>query len=68
VVTKADLVRAIATRCGRADVSVTDSTTTKPVDRTLATLKPELNEKLWRAAGYEAIPRVEQLVAEMAIN
>ena len=68
VVSKADLVRAIAARCGRPDISVTDSTTAKPVDRTLATLKPELNEKLWRAAGYEAIPRVEQLVAEMAIN
>jgi hypothetical protein len=62
------LVRAIAARCGRPDISVTDSTTAKPVDRTLATLNPELNEKLWRSAGYESIPSVEQLVAEMAIN
>jgi len=68
VVSKANLVRAIAARCGRYDITVTDATTPKPVDRTLTTLNPSANEKLWQAAGYPAVPTVEQLVAEMAIN
>jgi dTDP-4-dehydrorhamnose reductase len=68
VVSKANLVRAIAARCGRDDIKVTDATTSKPVDRTLQTGHPERNESLWKAAGYAAIPSVEQLVAEMPIN
>ena len=68
VVSKANLVRAIAARCGREDITVTDTTTAKPVDRTLQTERPESNYSLWMAAGYAAIPSVEQLVAEMPTN
>jgi dTDP-4-dehydrorhamnose reductase len=68
VVSKANLVRAIAARCGRTDITVTDVSTAKPVDRTLQTENPERNESLWKAAGYSTIPSVEQLVAEMPIN
>ena len=68
VVSKANLVRAIAARCGRDDITITDATTVKPVDRTLKTEHRERNESLWRAAGYAAIPSVEQLVAEMPIS
>jgi len=68
VVSKANLVRAIAARCGRNDITVTEAKTAKPVDRTLQTEHPDRNESLWKAAGYAAIPSVEQLVAEMPIN
>lgn len=68
VISKANLVRAISARCGRNDITVTDATTAKPVDRTLATEQPERNLALWLAAGYQQIPSVEQLVAEMPIN
>jgi dTDP-4-dehydrorhamnose reductase len=68
VVSKANLVRAIAARCGRGDIKVIDATTTKPVDRTLITERPERNAALWTAAGYTTIPSVEKLVAEMSIG
>ena len=68
VVSKAQLVRLIAQRCGRTDITVADGATGKPVDRTLATNHPERNLALWEAAGYGAIPSVEQLVAEMPTN
>ena len=68
VISKANLVRAIADRCGRTDITVTDVTTAKPVDRTLATVQPDANAALWLAAGYAEIPSVEQLVAQMPTN
>lgn len=68
LISKADLVRAIAARCGRYDIRVTDATTAKPVNRTLATENAERNLALWRAAGYQQIPSVEQLVGEMPLE
>lgn len=68
VVSKANLVREIAARCGRSDLKVTDATTGKPVDRTLSTNNANTNLALWKAAGYAEVPTVEQLVAEMTIN
>jgi dTDP-4-dehydrorhamnose reductase len=63
---KAELVREIATAFGRSDLIVKDTDSGKPINRTLATNDPELNKRLWSGAGYPEIPTIEQLIAEIA--
>jgi Predicted soluble lytic transglycosylase fused to an ABC-type amino acid-binding protein len=33
----------------------------KDIDRTLSTSNPDLNEKLWKLAGYDQIPSIAEL-------
>lgn len=63
---KADLVRQIASAFGRSDLMVKDTESGKPVDRTLSTTDPAFNKSLWAGAGYPDIPTIEQLIAEIA--
>jgi dTDP-4-dehydrorhamnose reductase len=63
---KADLVREIATAFGRSDLKVKDTDSGKPINRTLSTINPEFNARLWVEAGYPEIPTIEQLIAEIA--
>lgn len=64
-VSKAQLVRYIATRCGRRDIQIVDGNAPVSIDRTLTTNNPEFNEKLWAAAGRSTVPSVAELVAEI---
>lgn len=64
VVTKAELLRLIA-KAYRKDIPVTDTEADEAVDRTLATNNPELNLKLWKAAGYDKPPTIEQMLTEL---
>jgi dTDP-4-dehydrorhamnose reductase len=63
---KADLVRKIASAFGRSDLMVKDTDSGKPINRTLSTTNPDFNRRLWLAAGYPEIPTIEQLIAEIA--
>ena len=63
---KADLVRQIASAFGRSDLIVKDTDSGKPIDRTLSTTDPAFNKSLWVGAGYLDIPTIEQLIAEIA--
>jgi dTDP-4-dehydrorhamnose reductase len=63
---KADLVREIAGAFGRTDLVVKDTDSGKPIDRTLSTTEPAFNERLWAGAGYQDIPTIEHLIAEIA--
>jgi dTDP-4-dehydrorhamnose reductase len=63
---KADLVRQIASAFGRSDLIVKDTESGKPIDRTLSTTDPVFNKGLWAGAGYPDIPTIEQLIAEIA--
>jgi dTDP-4-dehydrorhamnose reductase len=63
---KADLVRQIASAFGRSDLIVKDTDSAKPIDRTLSTTDPAFNKRLWAGAGYQDIPTIEQLIAEIA--
>ena len=63
---KADLVRQIASAFGRSDLIVKDTKSGKPIDRTLSTTHPVFNKGLWAGAGYPHIPTIEQLIAEIA--
>ena len=64
-VSKADLVRLIAARCGRVDIQITDGNAAVAVDRTLATNDSVFNAKLWAATGRATVPSVAELVAEI---
>jgi dTDP-4-dehydrorhamnose reductase len=64
-VNKDALVRLIASHESREDLQISATKSGKAVDRTLATVNPDFNQKLWAAAGYLAIPTIAQLVAEI---
>lgn len=63
---KANLVRQIASAFGRSDLIVKDTDSGKPIDRTLSTTDRAFNKSLWAGAGYPDIPTIEQLIAEIA--
>jgi dTDP-4-dehydrorhamnose reductase len=67
-VTKAELVAEIAGAFGREDLRVDPGQSASAVDRSLATLHPDANERLWRAAGYDSPPPVAEMVRELAHN
>ena len=66
VVTKAELLALLARAYGREDLEIVPGPSPAPVDRSLATLAPERNEALWRAAGYSRPPTIEAMVGELA--
>lgn len=66
-ITKYHLVKAFAKKLGRDDLEIMPALTAK-VDRTLATVRPRLNELLWRLGGYEAPPTIQQLIDSMALD
>jgi dTDP-4-dehydrorhamnose reductase len=63
---KAELVREVAKAFDRNDLVVQDTESGKPIDRTLRTVHQEFNKGLWAGAGYQEIPTIEQLIAEIA--
>jgi dTDP-4-dehydrorhamnose reductase len=64
-VTKGELLALIAVACGRDDLTVEQRPSGDPVDRSLATLHPEANAALWRAAGYGEPPAIAAMVEEL---
>jgi dTDP-4-dehydrorhamnose reductase len=65
-VTKAQMLHNLATAYGREDISISDVEAKTSVERTLATENPGFNAMLWRAAGYETIPTVSQMIKELS--
>jgi dTDP-4-dehydrorhamnose reductase len=65
-VTKAELLELIARAFGRDDLAIEPQASPAAVDRSLATLHPEANAALWRAAGYDAPPTVAAMVDELS--
>lgn len=64
-VTKAELLRLIC-KYYKHEVPITDMKAPEAIDRTLATNDPELNERLWNAAGYKNPPTIEQMIKELS--
>jgi dTDP-4-dehydrorhamnose reductase len=62
---KSDLSSLILSTFGRTDVTVVPTVTGRPVDRTLATTDQETNQLLWRTAGRDASPSIEDMVRAM---
>ena len=65
-VSKFELVSLMASAFGRTDLKVTASESGFAKDLTLSTCHPEVSLELWRAAGYQQVPTIRELIAEMA--
>jgi dTDP-4-dehydrorhamnose reductase len=66
IITKANLLACLARSYGRDDLIIQPTDAPVAVDRTLRTEDPELNARLWQAAGYDIPPTIEQMIAELA--
>jgi dTDP-4-dehydrorhamnose reductase len=51
---------------GHTGITVEPRETGSPVDRTLRTVDEPRNERLWRDAGYPSIPRISEMVRDLA--
>lgn len=65
LVSKDELSRIILAAYGRTGVTVTPTETGHAIDRTLATVFPDVNARLWKDAGYASIPSVEHMVYDL---
>jgi dTDP-4-dehydrorhamnose reductase len=65
-VTKYDLLRTLANSYKRDDLNVRPAEAPSAVDRTLTTINSELNRRLWKAAQYDHIPSIAEMVPELA--
>ena len=66
LISKADLLRVFAVAYAREDVQINETVSAAKIDRTLSTIYPEVNSKIWKLAGYESIPTVAEMVLEQA--
>ena len=62
--TKDQLVRTVLLELSRSDVQVESGIADHSIDRTLRTDDIEFNAQLFRMAGYEQLPTIEQMVHE----
>jgi dTDP-4-dehydrorhamnose reductase len=66
-INKLDLLRCFASHYLRNDIAIEESQAHESVDRTLATLHPEVNKFLWSLAGYtDQIPTIAEGVLELS--
>ena len=63
-VSKFELVNKIAAAAGRNDLKIEPQLATSAVDRTLITANPEFNSMLWKLAGYEEPPSINEMIDE----
>jgi dTDP-4-dehydrorhamnose reductase len=65
-ITKADLLRLLASSYERDDIGVDNVTTSQDINRVLQTRDVALNARIWQAAGYMEPPEVTTLMRELA--
>lgn len=63
-ISKLDLIRAIAKIFERSDLIIEPTDSKTSVDRTLSTIKPDFNEKVWLDAGYNRPPSINEMLKE----
>lgn len=66
VLNKAQMLHLFAKYFNRPDIKITDINAQIPIDRTLTTNNNALNTQLWQMAGYNNIPSIEQMIANIA--
>jgi len=64
-ITKYDLVKEIASRGNRKDISFVPFVAPNSVNRTLSTVDQQRNQTLWKNAGYLDPPSIQELLAEV---
>ena len=65
VISKYSLIGGILSRLGRADVIVRPTETERKIDRTLGTLHPTGNQRLFELAGYQSIPTIAEMLDDL---
>jgi dTDP-4-dehydrorhamnose reductase len=65
-VSKAELLQHSVESFGRTDLTVSPQPAAEAVDRRLGTTYPEINARLWAAAGYARPPTIFEMVSELA--
>ena len=65
ILDKADMLRIFAGVFKRNDITIKDINAEETIDRTISTLNPHRNKKLWELAGYGQIPELEQIITEI---
>ena len=63
-VSKYELLNIFGKVTRRNDISIEPYETENSVFRNISTIYPEINEKLWRIAGYDHIPSIEDLMTK----
>jgi dTDP-4-dehydrorhamnose reductase len=64
VLTKAELLEAFAHVYDRTDIKINAMASSNKVDRTLKTNNLEFSNSLWKLAGYENPPTIQQMISE----
>lgn len=67
-INKYELLCLFQQRTGRDDISIKPFEADLVVDRSLETRNPGRNKELWKAAGYDSVPSIEQIIGEMPLN
>jgi dTDP-4-dehydrorhamnose reductase len=67
-VSKSDLLKMFSTGLDYDQTAIEDAILPNAVDRTLSTISPERNRKLWEIAGYPSVPTIQELCQEMIIR
>ena len=65
-ISKYELLKSITANFQRPDLIINKFEAPIAVDRTLATLNPAFNSRIWARAGYDIIPSIEDMVSEYA--
>jgi len=65
-VSKCELLHLFAKEFGREDIEIEAVDDVRSANRTLATVDPVLNMKLWALAGYSKPPTIAQMIKELA--
>ena len=66
-VSKFELAKLISINFGMTDTEITQSQSPKAINRTLATNFEQFNSDLWKAAGYNKVPTISEMVKEYSL-
>jgi dTDP-4-dehydrorhamnose reductase len=59
---KAEMLHIFAKHFDREDIEIEDIDASMAIDRTLSTNNIQANDRIWKLAGYEKIPTVEEMI------
>ncbi len=66
-VSKFELAKIISINFGMTDTEITPIQSPNPINRTLATNFEQFNSDLWKAAGYNKVPAISEMVKEYSL-
>lgn len=61
---KMELLKVLALSFDRNDLKIVPINSGNPVNMSLSTVDPSFNENLWRFAGYDTVPSIQEMILE----